>query len=264
MTVFRAMPAAAALLFGLSAGVAWAAPQPLGLVATAEPEPMQCHGGECSAILGAFCLQEDRKPPAYGTAYAPVDDGGVTLVVATSTGETVRLPAEGLLRFASYRGYTAVRATLRRQRLAALEPRSIAVAVGPRVTLAAPPEPGDPEPLRPEDLALARGPLRAAGEALFERPGERADAARLIASAINLLPDDDGPSTQPEIWRRLAARRAGLAAAGGARAHRAIRACQRQVAASTGFGLRSCLEMRHKTLMREINRTFWETLRGGV
>jgi hypothetical protein len=263
MIAYRGMLASSALLIGLSAG-ALAAPQPLGLVATIAPEPMQCDGDACSVVLGAFCLLEERKPPAFGTAYRPIAGGGVTLLVTTAAGRTVRMPADGLLRFASHRGYTAVRATLSRASLAALAPRALAVEVGRRVTLAAVATPGDPEPLRADELALASGPLRAAGEALYERPGARADAARLIGNAINLSLQDDGAAAAAELWRRLAARAQGMVPAGRARAHRAVQACERQLATTTGFALRSCLEMRHKTLMREINKAFWEAVKGGV
>ena len=43
-------------------------PQALGLVATAEPAPMQCRDGLCTAYISAFCLEEHRKSPRARTA----------------------------------------------------------------------------------------------------------------------------------------------------------------------------------------------------
>ncbi|MFQ5954933.1 MAG: hypothetical protein ACE5JZ_07715 [Kiloniellales bacterium] len=261
----RPIIASTTLFLALSAGTALAAPQMLAVVATNDARPMLCGAEECSVILGTFCLQKDRKPPAYGTPYAPVGGEGLTVVVRTGAGETLRLPAEGLLRFASYAGYTSIRAVLDLSRLAGLDAREVAVEVNAQVTMAALPQPDDPEPLDEAEIALATGPLRAAGEALFERPGERADAARLIASAINLMPEDDTGEPAPgDLWHRLAARRAGLTPQGVARGRRMFEACQRQIATSIGLGLRDCLEMRHDKLMREINETYWEAIKSGV
>jgi hypothetical protein len=138
--------------------------------------------------------------------------------------------------------------------------------------------------------------LRAAGEAIFEQPGERTDAARLIGSAINLVPDDAKMSARDDplqrhaarrsrlvdnamnrwseddidlpapgaLWQRLAARNAGLTPEGIARGRRMFQACRRQSGESIGFGMRDCLQIRHKHLMREINKTYWDSLRSGV
>ncbi len=296
MTIRRAFLSAVFIL-ALPIGSVLAAPQMLGVIATNDAEPMRCEGTKCSVILGAFCLQRDRSPPAFGTAYTPIGGAGITVVVETGAGDTVRLPADGLLRFYNYAGYTSVRATLDRSRLAGLDPRAIAVEVGARVTMAAIQRDPELEPVDPAEIALAIGPLRAAGEAIFEQPGERNDAARLIASAINLVPEDDArPSSTGEplqrlaarrsrlidnamnmwseddtdlpapgaLWQRLAARNAGLTPEGIARGRRMFQACRRESGESVGFGMRDCLQIRHKNLMREINKTYWDSLRGGV
>ena len=50
---------------------AQAAPQILGLMASAEPVPMTCVDGTCTAELSSVCLQQQRPTPLTGTVYRP-------------------------------------------------------------------------------------------------------------------------------------------------------------------------------------------------
>ena len=90
---FAALAFAAATAF--PTGGAAAAPQILGMVATAEPMPLVCAGGTCSAEFSTFCLQDKRVPPRPGTAYTVAGGGGLTLVVTATDGSERRLPAAG-------------------------------------------------------------------------------------------------------------------------------------------------------------------------
>ncbi len=258
--------ATALLALLLPAFQAAAAPQALAVIASNEPVPMQCADGSCNVILSAFCLQKDRKPPAHFTPYHPISGDGITVIAQTRAGETVRLPGDSLLSFTSHRGYNAVEAKLNLDQLAALDPVTLSVEVGARVTLAPDAEIDDPDPLTEDDLAMAAGPLRAAGEAIFEQPGKGTDAARLIGVAINLFADDDfsAQSASPEAWDRVATRATGMTAAGVATGQRHFRSCQNQVASSTGHSLRTCLVRRHDWLMRDINKVYWKAVEGGV
>ena len=49
--MFRSIVAATIILYASLPGGASAAPQIMGLVATAEPQPMQCADGPCSVVL---------------------------------------------------------------------------------------------------------------------------------------------------------------------------------------------------------------------
>ena len=49
-------PIFAALAFAILPSAVVAAPQALGLVATAEPTPLQCEDGVCQGFFTAFCL----------------------------------------------------------------------------------------------------------------------------------------------------------------------------------------------------------------
>ena len=55
---------------------AQAAPQMLGLARTVGLTPLHCAGGECTAELTAFCLQQERDMPRAGTVYVPAPGSG--------------------------------------------------------------------------------------------------------------------------------------------------------------------------------------------
>jgi hypothetical protein len=253
------------MIFGISTlflaalpGTTLAAPQILGLVATGEAVPMQCVDGTCTALLSAFCLQQERLPPDFETAYRPAAAGGVTLVVTAADGSVQRLDASGLVAFRSRYGFTAIRADLSLDGLGAMAPESLALEVAPRTTLQPEPRPGDPDPLSAGEIALAAGPLRAAAEAVLEGDSEAARAGRITARLINALPanGDVAPAAREDLWQRVAGTHAPL------RARSMFSACSRTVDQSVGYRLRKCLEERHERLQIENTREFWESLGG--
>ena len=71
-----------------------AAPQALGVMASHGPVPLVCNGGECRAEVTAFCLQEARPVPPEATAYEPVGEAPMSLVLQRADGSTLRLDAE--------------------------------------------------------------------------------------------------------------------------------------------------------------------------
>ena len=60
-------------------GIAQAAPQGLGLIATNGGVELKCRGDTCYAELSTFCLQSNRYSPARGTRYE-IAGGGVRLL----------------------------------------------------------------------------------------------------------------------------------------------------------------------------------------
>ncbi|MCK5621090.1 MAG: hypothetical protein KAJ11_02280 [Alphaproteobacteria bacterium] len=255
--MFRSIVAAAIALFSLLPGAAWAAPQIMGLVATAEPAPMQCAGGQCTALLSAFCLQEKRLPPDLGSAYLPAASDQVVLVVTAADGRTTRMEAGGLVEFHSRYGYTAIEARLPLDRLAVIQPVALALEVKPRAALLPVAKAGDPDPLTAEEIATATGPWRLAAEAAMEGDSQGVASARTAMRLINALPTagDIRPGERGPLWRRVA---------GDAPAHtrQSFDACIRSVDQSIGYPLRKCLEERHEQLQVENTREFWRSLGG--
>jgi hypothetical protein len=255
--MFRSILVSALALIVLLPGAAWAAPQIMGLVATAEPAPMQCGDGRCTVLLSAFCLQEKRLPPDYYSAYLPADPGQVVLVVSTTDGRTVRMEAGGLVEFRSRYGYTAIEASLPLDRLMGVRPVSLALEVNPRAALLPVSIPGDPDPQTAEEIAIATGPWRLAAEALMEGDSRSAASSRIAMRLINSLPatGDIPPGQRESLWRRVAPNAPVLA-------RQAFDACIRSVDQAIGYPLRLCLEERHTKMQVENTREFWRSLGG--
>jgi hypothetical protein len=197
-----------AFLFGiaffLSSGFAQAAPQILGLVATgAEPTPLHCSNGICSARFTSFCLQADRDAPLLGTAYLIVDERSLQLTVTDKEGRVTTVPAEGVT-IQSVHNYTAVQIDIPEAQVLALGGATAALSVEPLATLVPKPMPGDPRPQTEEDIALASGDHRKIGEEHVDRGGATAEAADTLMTMINAL--DTGEAAQ---YRRDSAADAG-------------------------------------------------------
>ncbi len=255
--MFRSILAATIVLYAFLPGAVSAAPQIMGLVATAEPAPMQCAGGQCSVLLSAFCLQEKRLPPDLDSAYLPAEAGQVILIATAADGQTTRLEAGGLVEFRSRYGYTAIQAHLPLERLAGVWPVSLALEVKPRAALLPVTAPGDPDPLTAEETATATGPWRLAAEVVMEGDREGAASARATMRLINDLPlkGDIRSGEREPLWRRVA---------GGAPvlARQTFDACIRSVDQAVGYPLRRCLEERHEKLQVQNTREFWRSLGG--
>ncbi len=266
---FRVLSAAlvvAAAMAGMPLAGAGAAPQILGLVASAEPMALVCAGGTCSAEFSSFCLQDKRVPPRPGTAYTVARGEGLTLVVTAGDGSRRHLPAVGLVQVTSARAYMAVTVSVSEWRLKALGATSAAIIVGQQVSLVPVPESGDPWPLTGADVAAATGPNRAGAANFFDRGGELPVAARITNLLINAAPSDQPlePQARDDLWRRVVGADPAAAADPGTRtAARIFTRCRDLVAAGAHATLRRCLEPQHDALMVETNGEFWQTLGAG-
>lgn len=245
------------VLFSFLPGMALAASQILGLVATAEPTQMQCDKGGCTALLSAFCLQEKRLPPDFDSAYRPAKPGQVTLLATMADGRVIRMEADGLVELRSRYGYTAVEARLPLGRMVSGSPVSLALEVEARASLLPVAKADDPDPLSNEEIEIATGPWRLAAQNIVEGNGERATSARVAMRMVNALPlsGDVAPGEREFLWRRVAGDAPGMA-------RRIYDACIESVDQAVGYPLRKCLEERHEKLQVENTREFWRTLGG--
>ena len=260
------LAAASVLAVGLTALPAAAAPQVLGLVASATPTPFACDATGCRAELSSFCLQQPRANPAPDTAYLPAAGAEIFLVGTDLEGAAVKIPAAPYLRFTSARGFTAVDVVLPAETLRDLGLTQVAVIVGADVSLVPTAEGGDPNPQTTDEIATATGPIREAAEEFFDAPGESSDAIRMTSAMINALPaqgrnraDGDGRLiTAVSTGQGAAADPSGLALARSIHA-----ACVAKVDVSHHvFSMRDCLENSHDRLVVDTNLQFWESLGG--
>jgi hypothetical protein len=259
--------AAAALAAFASPGVADAAPQILGVVASnGAPTPLVCDGAECGAHFSAFCLQEARPAPAEHQGYSLAPGGTMTLIVAKADGRTLRLPAEPYVDIASQIGFTSVRIAVSKSTLAELGAVGLAIEVGPAVSLLPEAIANDAAPQTPEEIEFATGTMRQVATGTFDAPNPNSDAARIASLFINAL-----PAAQPEsadlretLWASKQADPviANATEEGLAMAKSMYESCRISVEARSSYAMRSCLELRHADLQATANHRFWKDTAG--
>lgn len=260
------LTAAALAILALAGAPALAAPQILGLVASAGATPLACDDAGCEAELSSFCLQQPRANPAPDTVYLPAMGAGIFLVGTDLEGAAVRIAAAPYLRFSSARGFTAVIAKISAADLRKLKLAEIAIEIGPDVSLLPVTGNDDSNPQMVDEVATATGAARAAAAPFFDLPGESADAIRATNAMINALPAT-GRSPDDGDGRLLVPAGAGLSAesdpSGLARAREIHAACVSRVDVTHHvFSMRDCLEGSHDRLVTKTNIEFWESLGG--
>lgn len=264
--VFRSIVFALLALLALPVAGAHAAPQILGVVATAAPVSLTCAGGMCSAQLSTFCLQRRRDNPYPGTAYSPIGGAGVTLVLTAGDGTHRRLAGAEYLDITAVRAYSAITVSLPEERLHALGAVAAAVEVGRDVSLLPHPVAGDPDPLTEREIAYVTGPLRTSATRLLQMETRNVAAARVTGRLINATPtagrmSEDG---RRGLWRRVMGTAPVAAGSPGVRRARDVfGACRVMTDQGHFFSLRRCLEQRHDGFMLDINTRYWRGIGAG-
>lgn len=258
--LFGAFATVALLLFP---GTADAAPQGLGLVATAQPVPMICDDDGCVAQLSSFCLQRERMSPNYGTPYFVAGGAGLWLHLTDAGGGHRTVPAEGLARLVATFGNTGIEARVSTADMAALGAVEISVEVGNLVTLFPESVADDPNPITAAEGAFARGPARRLAADIFDSPSALGDTINILDRAINSITtfsrlSDEG---RRDLWSRVAgvAREAEV----DNRAAEVFSACLDDLRRQMVFGLRNCLEGRRAELLIRANLRLWNGLAAG-
>ncbi len=268
-TSTKILLAGAIAALSLLSARAEAAPQILGLVASnGLPTPMRCEGGDCTALLASFCLQEARPAPDDGQAYSPGPHGGLTLIVQRAAGGRLILPANTLVSLKLYSELSTVQASLPIARLAAA---GIALRAGDQLSLtvedntAILPIAGanDPDPQTQEELALATGPLRKLAAQTFDGGGGEPDSARLLGLLINAIPpgNDQEPIVLDDVLHQV------LASVGPNRfdaptmneVGQVMQNCQNF---PTRLGQAYCLQSRQSGLLATMNQEYWDAAGG--
>ncbi len=243
-----------------------AAPQILGVVASAQPTQLYCANGECVAQLTAFCLTEYRASPSKGTPYQAHNPQTIKVIGQRADGTVVPLDVAHALRFSSARNHLAVQVSLPQAIMRLYELASITLEVDDGLSLIPTAKPGDPKPITDADIQIATGPLRSVATGIVDRGGPRVEAAQLTTLLINTLPDG-GRATDAA---RAAAWDKAFASLGvedtksdGLRlASQAHSQCQAET--TVGFTtLRQCLASSHDIFMGKINKKYWDAVNTG-
>jgi len=262
--------AAAIIVFTLTMGRAEAAPQILGLVASAGlPTPMRCRDGVCTALLASFCLQEARDAPADGQEYKLAPGGGLTVIATQPDGSRLVLPANDLLSIRLYSGLATVEVSLPMAKLAAQDVAigaadAIAVVVEASTTILPVETANDPDPQTPEEITLATGPMRRLAAETFDTEAAMPDTAKLVGLLINALPAEE--DSQPVALDGLLAQIVAGAGPGRfspeavAETGDIVKNCQQFPPTSIAQGF--CLESLQHGLLSTLNEEYW-TAAGG-
>ena len=258
ISVFAAVP-----LMAFALSPAQAAPQILGLIASAAPIPMTCTGGTCTAELSSVCLQQHRPTPPTGTVYRPAQGTQITLTVTRADGAVRRLPIAAALDFVSLRQFSAVRISLPEATVRRLGSGAAAVSVGRMASLIPVAVAGDPDPLSAAEIARYTGPLRAAAEQAFARDSARVDATRILNRMVNRLPERStaGIEAMPALWRQAVG--ATVPAETQKFLTRAVDDCRETLRTGVMADLRSCLSYQHDYLSGENTTNGWQAMNPG-
>jgi len=251
----------------LSAGLAEASPQVLGLVASIRPTPMQCGASGCRADLSSFCLEQPRSNPIDGMAYDPAPGTSLTLVVTGRDGQIRRLDGTRYLAFVDGRGFASVTARLTAADLANLDAASVAIEVGKDASLLPVAKAADPNPQSDQEIALATGASRKKAETFFDRSGPDSDAIRLTNAMINYLPPGElgrNPADAEVLTKTEALYQGASVDPAGVRQAEEIHSnCVAKVDVHHQIeSMRSCLEGSHDILLTHTNVDFWNSLGG--
>ena len=249
-TAFAVLPLTGAL----------AEPQVLALLETNGAKALKCIGGECAAEFTSFCMEKPRASPSHNTAYSLIQKSDdVRIVAETATGEMINLPKDAL-RFASKRGFAAVRVSVDPAVLARIGAVRVSVEVGQRVALRPVPNGTYRDPHEPAEIA-AVGLNRAMGQRMVDRAGTPRLAADLVSKLINTLPESGiaAPDRQQNLWRD-AITPVDTGAAGSAatqRARRGFQKCLQTIADYPSDTLGACLGRLHDSQIWPLTQKFW-------
>jgi hypothetical protein len=261
----RLLPAVI-LVFVFAAGHATAAPQILGLVATADtPTELKCANGTCSAEFSAICLQQGRDAPKNGTPYEVVDNSALALVITNKDGKTRRIPAAGLV-INSARSYAAVTIRIPESQIRVPGVERAALSVGQGAALMPVPQAGDPAPQTQGDITAAIATFRSVGQATLADGTPLAQGYRGMMAMINALPRDDAPLSgiQESSLARQTLRGVRMSSEARAFTEERLEFCENLTSGAWySGGLRPCLQQQHDAFITNKNHEYWKATGAG-
>lgn len=257
---FAVVLGVAALPFG-----AEAAPQLLGVVATASPLKLQCDTHTCAVELTTFCMQSERDTPQRDYVYSPHDLSVFKVLAQDSDGKMVDVPLKAA-KVIAVRGYTASRFEFSVRDLAARGLSAKAIEVASGGVLVPMPVPGDDNPIRDGEVEHAVASLNPVAERIFKLHSTEFEAIRVVSRLLSETPVRGRMAKQQRenLWQDTfnESPRESI----GAGMHRAadvLGYCQYRTSQGRFFSVRRCLEQRLDGMMMNINTDYWKAVKPG-
>ncbi|WNJ98276.1 hypothetical protein L2D14_10360 [Thalassospiraceae bacterium LMO-JJ14] len=250
----------AALPFG-----AEAAPQLLGVVATASPLKLQCDGNTCAVELTTFCMQSERKTPARDYAYSPHDLSVFKILVQDSDGKTAGVPLKAA-KVIAVRGYTAARFEFSVRELAERGQSAKAIEVASGGVLVPMPVPGDDNPIRDGEVEHALASLNPVADRIFKLHSTEFEAIKVVSRLLSETPARGRMAKQQRenLWQDTFNENPRESVGSGMhRAADVLGYCQYRTSQGRFFSVRRCLEQRLDGMMMNINTDYWKAVKPG-
>lgn len=257
-----AVAAAGAIAGAQPAG---AAPQILGMVATAEPTRLICENGVCQAEFSTICLQKHRVSPVAGTVYRQAAAARLEMTVTRAGGGEVTVPLGDRARITAHREFTSVMISVPEDLIRSLGGSAAGISVPRLASLVPEAVPGDISPLTAHEIAQFTGPLRSAAET-FLRADPDLPVAKLLNKVLNAVEHNDTVyrSDGSAIWARVkddAEARAAPAAR--RRVQAVIRECTTDTPNRAVWGTKGCIGLRHGEVLMKTTKDVWKGLGAG-
>jgi len=246
-----------AVLFFTPAAIA--APQVLAVAATQEPLDFQCYNGVCEVELSAMCLQKRRRFPTSDNVYHANDNHGFTLILRGAAGGESRIPAGDLISLRSKRSFTAVAVRIPQSDLESLGASGVALEVAEGISLVPETTEFDMYPFIDGEVENAAGPLRTLASGWLSGDDEATVAVRMVNRLINNIPlrDRMASAQRMSLWQDVFPTSDPLSNDGASRAYELYDGCLAGTEDTSSQNLRSCLEMKHDSMIYHMNKQFW-------
>ncbi len=246
-----------AILFLTPAAIA--APQVLAVAATQEPLNFQCYNGVCEVELSAMCLQKRRRFPTSDNVYHASDNDGFTLVLRDAASGQSRIPAGDLINLRSKRSFTAVAVRIPQSDLESLGASGVALEVAEGISLVPETPEFDMYPFVDGEVENAVGPLRTLASGWLSGDEETTVAVRMVNRLLNNIPlrDRMAPAQRISLWQDVFSTSDPLSNEGTRHAYELYDGCLAGTGGTSGQSLRSCLEMKHDSMIYHMNKQYW-------
>jgi len=249
----------------LAPAMAHAAPQLLGVIASASPLRLQCDGGTCAVELTTFCMQSERDTPDRHHVYT-AHDLSVFRIVAEDADGTPADVAVRSAKVSAERGYTAARLEFSVRDLAAkgLTPKALNVAAGG--ILVPMPVAGDPNPIRDGEVEHALASLQPVANRIFKLHATEVDAIKVVTRVLSEIPAQGRMKKldRENLWQNTFGETARESIGSGMhRAADVVGYCQYRTSKGRFFSVRRCLEQRLDGMMMNVNTDYWKAVKPG-